>query len=42
MGSPRWTGHLRMRLKADVVVDGISQPLLAAEIPFGRLDAGVP
>ena len=33
---------LRLWLKADVVVDGISQPLFAAQIPFGRLDADVP
>jgi hypothetical protein len=31
-----------LRLKADVVVDGIPQSLFAAQIPFGRLDADVP
>ena len=31
-----------MRLKADVVVDGIPQSLFAAQISFGRLDADVP
>lgn len=30
-----------MRLKADVVVDGIPQSLFAAQIPFGRLDTDV-
>jgi hypothetical protein len=28
-----------LRLKADVVVHGIPQPLFAAQIPFGGLDA---
>ena len=32
----------RLRLKADVVVDGIPQSLFAAQVPFGCLDADVP
>ena len=40
-GSPLGSG-LRLRLKADVVVDGIPQSLFAAQIPFSRLDADVP
>jgi hypothetical protein len=31
-----------LRLKANVVVHGIPQPLFTAEIPFGRLDGHMP
>jgi hypothetical protein len=31
-----------VRFKPDAIVDGIAQSLLAAQIPFGCLDADVP
>jgi hypothetical protein len=37
-----WIGGLRLGLKTDLVVNGISQSLFATQIPFGRLDADVP
>jgi hypothetical protein len=39
---PAWIGGLRLGLKTDLVVNGISQSLFATQIPFGRLDADVP
>ncbi len=36
-----WISGLRLGLKADVVIHGITQLLFAAQIPFGRLDADV-